>query len=262
MMASKENEYISPQQLAEILPLEEGDTVLIASNVERLVWNAVHNDQSFDFNLLIDLLQKRIGNEGNILFPAYNWDFCKGVVWDYHKTKSQTGTLSRIALKRADFVRTRHAIYSFAVWGKEARTLYEMNDRNSFIGNTPFAFLDSQENSKMVTLDVNLTDCFTYVHYIEELNGVPYRFRKNFIGQYIDENGKEETRTYSMYVRYLDRPVITDFTGLENELLQDEKMKLIKFGDIVIRVLPFRDVHEIVERDIKNNNFNNIVRLE
>ena len=256
------NLYILPQDFVNELCIESGDTLLIASNVEQLAWNCMQSGVVFDFNCLINLLQEKVGQNGNILFPTYNWDFCKGIAWDYYKTKSKTGSLSQLALKRNDFVRTKHPIYSFAVWGKDADILYQMNDSNSFAGDTPFHYLCHKEKSKMLTIDVNLTNCFTFVHYVEEVDNVPYRFLKNFTAPYIDENHNESTRTYSMYVRYLDRTVITDFTGLEKNLLEQGKMILQNIAGVIVRTLRFDDVFEMVDKDIRNGIYHNIVRLD
>ena len=257
-----EERFLSPQDLVNNLPINHGDTILLASNVERLLWNAIHNDQVFDFNQLLTALQEKIGKDGNLLLPVYNWDFCRGITWDYHRTQSKTGTLSQFALKRKDFIRTHHAIYSFAVWGKDAQRLFNMNDVNSFVGDTPFDFLYRTPRSKMVAIDVNLTNCFTFVHYVEETYNVPYRFLKKFTGDYIDEHGKKDTRTYSMYVRYLDRTVITDFSGLESNLLSTGKMIKKTVDDVVIRSLTFQDAYDKVAADIKCGDYSNIVKLD
>lgn len=256
------DKYIAPQELVGRLPIERGDTVLLASNVERLAWNAVQQGKIFDFELFIDLLQRRIGPTGNLLFPTYNWDFCHNLPWDYHKTRSQTGSLSQIALNRPDFIRTRHAIYSFAVWGQDAEVLFQMDDRNSFKGHTPFDFLHHKRNSKMLSLDVNLTRCFTFVHYVEEMCGVPYRFLKEFRGRYIDENRQASSRVYSMYVRYLDRKVDVDLSGLERILLEESKLIKESVEGMTIRALRFVEAYDRVADDIHKGNYQNIVQLD
>jgi len=255
-------EYITPQILVNAMHVNKGETLLIASDVQRLCWGALQADAVFDFQQFIHLLQKEVGVEGTLLFPTYNWGFCHGTKFDYYKTKSLTGSLSQIALERKDFVRTRHPLYSFAVWGKDAKKLYEMDDANSFVGNTPFAYLHKKENAKMITIDVDLTHCFTFVHYVEEINKVPYRFLKKFTAGYINENQQQKEKTYSMYVRDLSVNGIVDFSGLEKMLL---KKKLIQKNQVQysnVRAFRFFDTYAEVENDIKNNQAKNIVRLE
>ena len=67
---------IMPEDLVAELPLERGDRVLVASDVTTLCWEALQQGKKFDLDRLIDLLQKKIGPEGTLLFPTYNWAFC------------------------------------------------------------------------------------------------------------------------------------------------------------------------------------------
>ena len=62
------------------------------------------------------MIEPRLLEKRNILFPTFNWDFCKGKSFNYNNTRSMTGSLSNVALKRPDFKRSKNPIYSFAVW--------------------------------------------------------------------------------------------------------------------------------------------------
>lgn len=254
------------EKLMDLCHLEKGDTILFASNTFHLMCNALEEGKELDLNDIIDALKNRIGSEGNILFPTFNWDFCHGATWNYHKTRSRTGALSQLALKRKDFIRTKHALYSFAVWGKDSERLYKMQDKNSFVGDTPFDFLCKKENSKMICVDVDLDHCFTFVHYVEECFKVPYRFVKNFTGQYIDENNNESTRTYSMFVRYLDRKIIPNPPGLETRLFEASKMYKEEIEgldkNIIIRSLRFKDAYDMVASDLEKGIYPKVVPLD
>jgi len=253
--------YVTPQMIVDALPINKGDTLLIASDIQRLCWGALQSGENFNFQKLINLLQENVGKEGTLLFPTYNWNFCHGVTFDYHKTKSLTGSLSQIALERNDFIRTKHAIYSFAVWGKDAQFLYEMNDKNSFAGNTPFDYLYKKDHAKMIMIDVDLTHSFTFVHYVEEVNKVPYRFLKDFISEYVDENKQKTERTYSMYVRDLNINGNVDFSGLEKLLLEKNLMKEVQVEYSKVFILNFANVYCEIEKDIQFNQSKNIVHI-
>lgn len=248
--------------------IEKGDTILVASDTFNLMNNALKEGKKLDLNDIIDTLKNRIGSEGNVLFPTYNWRFCHGVTWNYHKTRSRTGLLGQLALERKDFIRTRHPIYSFAVWGKDSKRLYEMDNINSFVGDTPFDFLCKTKNSKMICIDVDLNQCFTFGHYVEECFHVPYRFLKKFTGQYIDENNNESTRTYTMYVRYLDRKIIpnTPPPGLETRLFEASKMykeELEGFVEnIIVRSLRFKDAYDMLASDFERGIYPKVIPLD
>ena len=79
------------------LPIFNGDIVLFTSDAVRLGYYFHKNKENFDINELLDLILNKIGTAGTVLFPTYNWDFCKGIQFDYKNTPSQTGSLSQAA---------------------------------------------------------------------------------------------------------------------------------------------------------------------
>lgn len=248
--------YIAPEELAKYLPIDRGDSVLVASDVTYLCWLAYREGKIFDLDRLIDCLQEKLGAEGTLLFPTYNWKFCKGIPFDYRKTKSEVGSFSQAALNRKDFTRTRHALYSFAVWGKDRDLLVAKNDSNSFVGDTPFDYL-YHNNSKMVILNAKL--CFTFMHYVEETIGVDYRFCKEFHGEYIDADGHHSQRMYSMYVRYLD-----DRTVQLHPCMDQWCLEAGVFHDVMNPYIPiwcsrFEDAYAVLAHDIESNHSRHMV---
>ena len=243
---------IMPEDLVDALPINKGDRVLIASDVTRVCWDALCQKKKFDLNHFIDLLQDKVGLNGTLLFPTYNWDFCHGAAFDYYKTGSKTGALGKTALRRDDFRRTKHALYSFAVWGKDSDRLVAMNDANSFKGDTPFDYF-YREKAKMIIIDVVPAHSFTFVHYVEEMVGVDYRFVKSFSGEYRDENGVSSNRTYKMYVRYLDGDKATVDNPKQSEwLIKSGAIQEKKLGDITIGYSDFDHAYHVIEKELKD----------
>ena len=109
------SDYIKLRQLAGHLGLGKGERIYVTSDVKSLLYGLMHNDDETDLNILIDGIIDIIGEEGSLVFPTFNWSFCSGEPFDYHKTAAKTGSLGKIALARDDFKRTKHSIYSFAV---------------------------------------------------------------------------------------------------------------------------------------------------
>lgn len=246
-------DYISYLDIPTKWGIKKGDVVLLSSDVVRMGFVAMRNHEKFNIDAFIDKVLEVIGGEGTLLLPTYNWDFCRGIPFDYCKTACKTGSLGTAALKRADFRRTKHPIYSFAVAGKYSELLCSMDNKSSFGADSPFSFLEMMK-AKNVIIDVNLTDCFTYVHYIEERAGVNnYRYPKNFSAGYIDEKGDETSRTYSMLVRDLNDYYATDFEPLEETLREKYIMKVIDINGVIYRVVNLFDASEIIMDDIRNN---------
>ena len=124
--------YISYQQIPSEIGIQRGDVVLLTSDITDLFMQCQEHGEHFDANILLDRFQEAIGEEGTLLIPTYNWGFCQGKTFDYRRTPSKTGAIGNAALRRKDFIRTKHPIYSFAVWGKDTGELVAMDNVESF----------------------------------------------------------------------------------------------------------------------------------
>lgn len=237
------------------LSLEKGDTVLISSDILRLFTiEYKHSRKKPDINQFIDMLIEQVGSEGTILFPTFNWGFCKGETFDWNKNIGQTGSLGNTSLKRTDFKRTQHPIYSFSVYGKYKDYLCELDFKDSFGPESVFAFLESA-HAKQITIDVDLTHCFTFLHYVEEKSGiVAYRYIKDFTSSYIDKEQQLTNRTYSMFVRDLDLNVETNADELQEDLILSGDISRIHFNGVPILIIhDLNIVSQYILNDILNN---------
>jgi len=233
--------------------IQSGDTVYVISDISLLAYIQVKNKEVFDGNKYIDILIEKIGNEGTLLFPTFNWDFCKGVPFDYHNTPSRTGHLSQLALKRADFKRTKHPIYSFAVWGKHTNDLVSLENINSWGIGSPFELIEILD-AKCLVIGLGALAEFTGLHHIEKVIGVSFRQQKKFSGEYIDKNGVRKIKTYEMYVRNLEidakqikHSIIEDF------LLEIKAIKKMSWKGVDIFSYKVKDVYDVMKLDIKYN---------
>ncbi len=244
--------YVKLVSIADYLEIEKGDRIFISSDIRGILMHCLREKDDRDINILIDSLQKKVGMEGTILFPVYNWDFCKGITFDYNKTYGKTGALGKAALKRNDFKRTKHPIYSFAVWGADQDLLCNMNNTDAFGDDSPFQYM-VDKNIKNIIIDLTYKRCFTFVHYVEEKIGVSYRYLKNFTAGYFDENGVESKKTYSMFVRDLDLNVVTTVDPFEEEFLRKKIAKNYIINGIEYKIVDMAKTLPVITRDIVYN---------
>lgn len=203
-----------------------------------------------------------MGDDGTVIFPTYNWGFCRGEEFDYNKTPCETGVLGQLALKRSGFQRTKHPIYSFAVYGYYREKLVSMNNSDSFGVDSPFAFFRKMNVNNYV-IDVSLEHSFTYVHFVEEQSRrVNHRYIKNFVGNYVDENGNREKCTYSMFVRNLDMDVETTIDPIQEDFLQLGAEEIIKINSSEIKHIKLGEAYPILLYDILSNNSKKLCRFK
>jgi aminoglycoside 3-N-acetyltransferase len=254
-------EYISYQKLPSILKIEKGDVILLTSDITDLFLQCQANGEILDVNILLDNFQEAIGEEGTLLVPTYNWGFCQGKAFDYKKTPSKTGAIGNAALRRKDFTRTKHPIYSFAVWGKDAVKLAEMDNIESFGPDSPFAYLE-QVDAKNVFIGASLRNSFTYIHYIEQKLKAPYRFSKVFRSHYIDQDKVDTVRDYSMYVRDLDLDVVCAPNPFVDILYANQVVQHGLINGVPYEVIRFSEVTPYIQNDILYNRSKNLCKYK
>ena len=180
-----------------------GDKILVSSSILPILIKLKKETGKFNANLIIDSLINKIGKKGTLMFPTYNWDFCKGWDFNYRTTKSLSGSLGNFALERKDFRRSKNPIYSFAVAGKDRDYICGLEHESCFGLNSPFGYL-IENKGKNLFIGIDYKDGFTFIHNAEETVGVSYRYFKKFSGFYIDEFNQKSNVNYKMYVRNLN----------------------------------------------------------
>lgn len=212
------------------LEIKKKDFIFLVSDITKLMFYFKKKDISFDINCFLDTILEAIGIDGTLVLPTYNWDFCKGIDFNYKKTQSVTGVLGKVALKRDDFRRTTNPIYSFAVAGKEKNNLYNLKHSSCFGEDSPFSYFH-KKNVKYLSIGVDYKFLgFTPVHYVEEKVGVSYRYFKNFKGKYVDQNGEQKDVIYKFYVKDLSKVSMTGIKAeTDNQLISIGAMKKYYF---------------------------------
>ncbi len=246
------SDYISYRNIPNYLGITSGDVILLTSDITELFLQCQKQGEVLDINIFLDQFQKAIGKEGTLLIPTYNWGFCQGKTFDYKKTPSKTGAIGNAALRRKDFIRTKHPIYSFAVWGKDANKLAAMTNIESFGADSPFAFLE-QVNAKNVFIGASLRNSFTYIHYIEQKLGVCYRYSKMFKSHYIDQDKIDTIKEYGMYVRDLNLDVVCTPDPFVDTLYAHHVVCHGFINGVLYEIVKFRDVSPFIQDDIIHN---------
>ena len=180
-----------------------GDTILIHSSLRRTLRTYKTTPQD-----VLESFLEAVRPGGTVLFPLFNFDFTKGVPFDINNTPSQMGALTEAARIHPHARRSGHPIYSFAAIGAQAQK-FAVDNFSGYGPDSPFAIL-RQLGGKIAVLNLDDQNSMTFYHHIEEMLEVPYRFHKKFTGQYTDTNGVSSERTYGLFVRDIEKGVLTD----------------------------------------------------
>lgn len=249
-------------EMLKTVPIKPGMTVDVASDLFTVISQCHKQNLEFRPDAFIDALCHAVGPEGTVLIRTFSWDFCHGKGFDMKKTGSRVGALGNIALKRRDFQRTKHPIYSWMVWGKNQDLFCGFNNIESFGADSIFAWEAASDNAVQINLGDPDSIGLTLLHCVEYKVGVPYRYVKNFTDTYVDTNGIATERTYSMYVRNLDYDTAIHvdiyFPALE---AQGAKLRSTYMG-IPIDFFRLKPLCQMYENDIRENGVPKAVSME
>lgn len=255
-------EYISCLHIMDCLnEIQTGDIIYVVSDVLELAKSAREHGERFDRDAFLSDLQKKVGEQGTIMIPTFNWDFCRGIAFDYYNTPCRTGALGTAALRRKDFIRTKHPIYSFAVWGKDAEYLAAQDEKNSFGENSLFDYM-YKNDAKALVIGLDAMDGLTFMHHVEQMVGVPFRYDKVFAADYTDQENKTTRKEYTMYVRDLEIDA-KEHTKHFSELLEDLNISRTKMiNGVPFRIVYLRPLYELEKMDILYNDCRNLYRYK
>lgn len=188
--------------------VRNGDMVLLHSSVRATLRRLKKLGFTMDVETILDSFLHVLGEDGTLLLPLFNFDFCQGAAFDIRNTPSQMGALTEAARLRGGAVRTGHPVYSFAALGKRLDLFRGLDNFSGYGPESPFSILH-QHGGKIAVLDLPDQGSMTFYHHVEESLGVDYRFHKRFTAPYIGWEGEVSDRTYGLFVRKLDRGVVT-----------------------------------------------------
>ncbi|MCC7502575.1 MAG: AAC(3) family N-acetyltransferase [Flavobacteriales bacterium] len=227
-----------------------GDTVQLMADLTRLSLRFRREKATFSPDLLLDAFAEALGPQGSVLVPTYTFDLEDGDVFDVRSTRSISGVLANSALANARYQRTPHPLHSFAVTGAAADELVTNLEPGSFGPASPFAYLHRRKG-RLIAFDLGLDDALTYVHYVEECAGVPYRKQRRAHFQYTDKDGTRSGRPWSIYAKRPGHHM--RFDDLHRSLSQGGALTEQVLDGVNVLVVDLERAHVIIEQDIRFN---------
>lgn len=168
---------------------------------------------------LLKALQDAVGASGTILVPTYTFSFCRGEIFDVQSTPSTKGPWSPSTEFLEYFrqlpgtIRSADPIHSVAGIGPRAAEILS-NVPPSCFGEDSVPHRLRRIGAKICTIGVGLHES-NFQHHVEEMLGVPFRFKKLFTGQ-IRNDGVTEKKGWIYNVGILAKNGSLDEHRLEN----------------------------------------------
>lgn len=174
---SKKNLKIKLNILFKNLNIKEGDKLIVHSNIAGILQyyksNRI-NIASFFFLFL----RKYLGKNGVVIIPTYNYEFTKNKVFNIKNSPSQVGFFSDYLLNKNWKKRTLDPVFSHLVFGEIKN--YNIKKVNTEAFGKQSIFSKLLANNFKVLCFCCSSDQITFLHFIEYIFKVPYRFIKKF----------------------------------------------------------------------------------
>ena len=170
------------------LKIKKDDKIFLHSNIAGLLQYTNSNKEN-GCKIFLDFLKKYIGDKGVIIVPTYNYQFTKQKNFNVKSSPSEVGFFSNYLLKKNWKKRSLDPVFSHIIFGQ----LIEYNNKRinteAFGEDSIFNIL-KKNNFKIICFCCS-TDRITFIHYIEYLLKVPYRYIKKFKGHVVNLKKKK-----------------------------------------------------------------------
>lgn len=186
-----------------------------------------------------------------IIFPTFTYSFCNNENYDVKSSPTRMGALNEYIRKKENRYRTLDPILSLSVPLSLKDSFINPGD-HSLGENSGLDVLHKMDNVKFLFLGARMGNCFTYVHYIEKMLDVPYRFDMPFKGKITDHEGREFEKTQFIHTACFGvKPA--DFYYFEDELEQKKMLKKVSFADSQVSCISETDAYNSITEKINGD---------
>lgn len=230
------------------LGIQPDDVVMIHSRLSAFGKLAHANDSPALIHSIIQAFLSAIP-QGTLVVPTFSYSFCKLLPFNPKTTPSDVGALTNEFRQLDNSIRSHHPIFSVAAIGKLADEITH-TPINTCFGKDSFFDLLVKKQAKIVGYGTRLVESMTFLHHLEEIARVPYRYHKQFSGTIV---GHKQIQTCQYYVRNLDLDTQIRFHTLENYLLSSNLLHRIPLGSGFIETVVTPQLMIYLLTEMSNN---------
>lgn len=188
----------------------------------------------------------------NLIVPTFTYSFCNDEVYDVCKSPTSMGAFNEFVRKKEGRYRTMDPLLSLSV-PESMKQSFSNVGHHSLGEGSGLDILHHRQGVKFLFFGARLGNCFTYVHYVEKMRDVPYRFDLDFHGEVIDEDGNRMERTQTIHTA-CGGVKAGDYYYFEDYLEEKGVLKKKRLGDKFVSCIfekdAFHEISCILEKNI------------
>lgn len=177
-----------------------------------------------------------------VCMPTFTFSFCNGLDYNPATSASRMGVLNEFFRKQEGVIRSADPLMSVALLGED-KDLVTGVGHVSCGENSTFDKLRHRDNVKFLFLGPKIGDCLTYMHYMEWLYSVDYRYNRVFRGN-VTIGDKTSVEEYALFVRYKSVIPNTASYDYEQKMYDNGTAFIAQCGDGTISIVDEKNASE------------------
>ena len=203
---------------------------------------------------LLECLYQVIARLGikKIIVPTFTYSFCNKEKYDITNSRTTMGAFNEYIRKKEGRYRTIDPLLSISV-PNELKEKFSLISEHSLGEGSAFDILHTMDDVKFLFFGAEMGECFTYIHYVEKMMNVPYRFDMPFEGEIIFPDNSIMHRKQVIHTQCYGVELPPKYDYFENEMEEKGFLKKEWLGDKYIACLTEKDAYREIKRKIDNN---------
>ncbi len=188
----------------------------------------------------------------NLVVPTFTYSFCNNESYDILKSKTSMGAFNEFIRKMNNRYRTIDPLLSVSV-PLELEYLFKDVSEHSLGENSAFDILHHMNDVKFLFFGAEMADCFTYVHYVEKMMEVPYRFDMTFEGEVILPDRTTVHRKQVIHTQCYGVKLPPKYDYFEKEMEENGYLKKKWIGEKYVACISEKDAYREIKLHIEKN---------
>lgn len=192
------------------------------------------------FEIFYNAIFNVIGQEGVLIVPTFTYSFTSDEKYfDVDNTISKMGFFAEKLRKLPNSIRTNEPMFSVAIAGNIKKIFPDrVVVSDECFGKNSIWDIMYKNNAKICNFNFDAGS--TYIHYVEKMHNVDYRFDKEFFGV-TKVNSINIERAVTFFCRKLE--YIPDFTKFDKYVKENNIAKTCKLGRGIVLSISCEDTY-------------------
>ena len=203
---------------------------------------------------LLSLLLEQINRLGvqNLIVPTFTYSFPNHEEYDILNSRTSMGAFNEFVRKEPGRYRTEDPLLSVSV-PKALEPLFNHVSNHSLGEGSALDIVHNMDHVKFLFFGAEMGECFTYVHYVEKMLKVPYRFDMPFEGTVVYPDGTRRQRIQTIHTQCEGALLPQKYDYFEQELEDRGLLKKKRIADKYIACLSEKDAYREIKAHIRKD---------